>query len=112
MRRYQGLCTDLLAFTLQPRKTSARRLSDKGIVSNWVLYLQMTSVGSQCMSGRENKGNKKRMGRIPLKEKYICRMPKSSELMPHLRKKFQIIMLMHKNIYMRKINVGNKTLSF
>ena len=36
---YQGLCTDLLAFTLQLRKTSARRPSDDGSATshrlNW-----------------------------------------------------------------------------
>jgi hypothetical protein len=33
MRLYWGLCTDFLAFTLQLRKTSARRLSDEGCVA-------------------------------------------------------------------------------
>ena len=57
-----GLCTDLLAFALQlrkTRKTSARRPSDEGsvqpvIASNRVPFLQMRSVGSQSMPGREN----------------------------------------------------------
>ena len=46
-----GLCTDLLAFTLQLRKPSARRQSDEGavrpvIASNGVPFLQMRSVRS------------------------------------------------------------------
>ena len=56
-----GVCTDLLAFALQLRKTSARRPSDEGavqpvIVSNWV------PVGSHITSGREKGGNKERTG--------------------------------------------------
>ena len=62
-----GLCTDLLAFALQLRKTSARRPSDKGvvravIVSNGAAFLQMRSVGSHSTSGREKEGIKERKG--------------------------------------------------
>ena len=62
-----GLCTDLLAFSLQPRKTSARRPSDEGavrpvIASNEVPFFQMRSVGSHSTSGREKEGIKERMG--------------------------------------------------
>ena len=43
------------------------RLSDKGavqpvIVSNGIPYLQMRSVGSNSMPGREKEGKKERMG--------------------------------------------------
>ena len=56
-----GLCADLLAFALQPRKTlktSARRPSEEGtvrpvIASNGVPYPQMRSVGSHSTWGRE-----------------------------------------------------------
>ena len=54
-----GLCTDLLAFDLQLRKTSVRRPSDEGavppvIASNGVPFLQVRSVESHSMSGRES----------------------------------------------------------
>ena len=56
-----GLCTDLLVFALQLRKTSARRPSDEGavwpvIASNGVPFLQMRSVGLRSTSGRMNIG--------------------------------------------------------
>ena len=52
------LCTDLLAFTLQLRKTSARRPSDEGavrliITSNGVPFLQMRSIRLHSTLGRE-----------------------------------------------------------
>ena len=70
MRWYLGLCTYLLAFTLQLRKTpetSAKRPSDEGavwpvIASNGVTFLQIKSVGSHSTSGRKKEGNKERMG--------------------------------------------------
>jgi hypothetical protein len=60
-----GLCTDLLAFALQLRKTSARRPSDEGtvrqvIASNGVSFLQMRSIGWHSTSGREKGGIKER----------------------------------------------------
>ena len=60
-------CTDLMAFALKLRKISARRPSDEGagrpvIASNGIPFLQMRSVGSHSMSGREKEGNKERMG--------------------------------------------------
>ena len=65
-----GLCTDLLAFALQPRKpqkTSARRPPDEGAVRpvialNGVPFLQMRSIGSHSMSRRGKEGNKERTG--------------------------------------------------
>ena len=64
MRWYRGLCTDLLEFALQLRKTSARRPSMRTvrpvITSNWVPYFQMSSVGSHSTSGMEKEGKKKR----------------------------------------------------
>ena len=60
-----GLCTDLLAFALQPRKTqkktSARRPSNEDavlpvITSNGVPLLQIRSVGSYSTLGREKEG--------------------------------------------------------
>ena len=67
MRWYLGVCTDLLTFTLQLRKTqktSARRQSDEGtmrpfIASNGIPYLQMRSAGSHCTLGREKEGKGK-----------------------------------------------------
>jgi hypothetical protein len=54
MRWYQGMCTDLLTFTLQLRetpKTSARRSLMKAvqpvIASNGIPYLQMRLLGSK-----------------------------------------------------------------
>ena len=54
------LCTDLLAFALQPRKTSASRSSDEGAV---LPFLQMRSVGSHSTSGREKEKRRKGRGR-------------------------------------------------
>ena len=65
-----GLCTDLLAFTLQLRKTSARGLFGEGavrpvIASNGVPFLKMRSVGSHITSGRKRKELRKgRGGRV------------------------------------------------
>jgi hypothetical protein len=66
MRGCRGLCTDLLAFTLQlnkSRETSARRLLVKAmrsiIASNGVPYLQLRSVGSHDTSGKEDEGTLK-----------------------------------------------------
>ena len=60
MRWYRGLCTDLMAFTLQLRKTSVRRLLMKAvrsvISSNGVPYLQMRSVGLHSTLGSEKEG--------------------------------------------------------
>ena len=71
MRWYPGLCTDLLAFTLHPRKTqktSASRQSVKAvrpvIASNGVSSLQMRSVELHSMSGRKKEGKKERTGGI------------------------------------------------
>ena len=57
------LCTDLLEFALQLRKTPDRRPSDEGavrpvIASNGVPFLQMRSVGSHSSSDREREGKK------------------------------------------------------
>ena len=52
-----GLCTDLLAFALQPRKTT-ENLSQEVIASNGVPFLQMRSVGLHSTSGRETEGIK------------------------------------------------------
>ena len=60
MRRNRGLSSDPLVFTLQLRKTSARRPSEKAlrpvIASKGISHLQMTSVGSHAMSGMEKEG--------------------------------------------------------
>ena len=64
------LCTDLLAFAKQQRKTpeiSARRPSDEGavrpvIASNGVPFLQMRLVGPHSTSGKEKEGNKEGYG--------------------------------------------------
>ena len=61
MKMIQGLCTDFLAFALQPRKTSARRPSDEGavrpvIASNGVPSLKMRLVRLHSMSGMEREG--------------------------------------------------------
>ena len=57
-----GMCKDLLAFILQLRKTSARRLLMKAvqpvIASNGVPFLQMRLVALHSMSGREKEGKK------------------------------------------------------
>jgi hypothetical protein len=50
----------------KPQKSSARRLSDEGavqpvITSNGVPFLQMRSIGSHSLSGREKKGKKVRI---------------------------------------------------
>ena len=65
---HQGLCTGLLAFALQLRRTpetSARRPSIKAvrpvIALNGVPYLQMRSVGSHSTSGRDKKEEKERI---------------------------------------------------
>ena len=54
----RGLCTDLLAFTLQlifTRKTSSMRPSDEGAVRPVIVSndLEMRSMGIYCTSGRE-----------------------------------------------------------
>ena len=76
-----GVCTDLLAFALQPRKTSARRQADEravrpAISSNGVPFLQMRmrSVGLHSTSG----GEKERMG--------------SDKITPRTRHSFEILM--------------------
>ena len=61
MKLSWGLCTYLLAFALQLRKTSARRSSDEEAVrlvigSNGVPFLQMRSVVSHRTSGMEKEG--------------------------------------------------------
>ena len=61
-----GLCTDLLAFALQPRKTpenlSQETLWWSGCATSYRLklgpFLQMKSVGSHSMSRREKEGKK------------------------------------------------------
>ena len=79
MRWYRGLCTDLLEFTLHLRKnpeTSARRPSGKVvrpvIASNRVPHLQMRSVGSHSMSGREKECKEERAGRIVTLKRVWC----------------------------------------
>ena len=60
MKWSRRLCTDLLAFSLQLRKTSARRPSMKAVLqvipSNGVPYLHMRSVGSHITSGVGKEG--------------------------------------------------------
>ena len=60
MKWSRGLCTDILAFALQLRKTSARRPFDEGVVwpviaSNRVPYFWMRSVRSHSSSGRKGR---------------------------------------------------------
>ena len=61
-----GLCTDLLAFALQLRKTpenlSYETVNEGYVTShriNGLPYLQIRSVGSHSMPGREKEGKKK-----------------------------------------------------
>ena len=58
MKLCRELCTDILAFALKLRKTSARTPSNEGVMrpviaSNGVPFLQMRSVESYSTSGRE-----------------------------------------------------------
>ena len=66
MRSYRQLWTGLVALPYswgKPRKTSARRPSDKGCATSYHFIgsfnSKMTSVGSNSMSGREKEGKKK-----------------------------------------------------
>ena len=61
MKWFRGLCTDILVFALQLRKTSARRSPDEVavrpvIASNGVPYLQMRFAGTHSTSGWVKEG--------------------------------------------------------